>query len=203
LPRSQLSQHPARSSPLAALTSSTLNLIPSDHSGQDNRSSETSLMTDFHSICSCFGHHPASVSASEIGFARAFVRLALERRLLSRHLAELFSHCDLLQALYKRDAFLRADDGDLRKQFLAHVESLQLLDYRCFSNAYADVDVTYHLIIVPTRTRATGIASTTTANPYVALAGLLGTTKVIAVPPKTSLEIKFKVTPSCLVLVET
>ncbi|CAF5173043.1 unnamed protein product, partial [Rotaria sp. Silwood1] len=90
---------------------------------------------------------------SEIGFARAFVRLALERRLLSRHLSELFSHSDLLQALYKREAFLH-------------------------------IDIIYHVIIVPTRARATGISSTTTANSYIALAGILGSTKVIPLPSK-------------------
>jgi hypothetical protein len=192
LPRPQMSQHQPRSSPLLAMTSSTLTLHSSDNMIKDNPTI-TSLVHDFHSIESCFGHNPVSVSASEIGFARAFVRLALERRLLSRHLSELFSHCDLLQALYKRDAFLRADDGDLRKQFLAHVESLQLLDYKCFSNSYADIDVIYHVIIVPTRARATGISSTTTANPYIALAGVLGSTKVVHLPAKNSLEVKFKV----------
>jgi hypothetical protein len=192
LPRPQMSQHQARSSPLMAMTSSTLNLRPSDKIIKDNLSI-TSLVHDFHSIELCFEHNAASVSVSDIGFARAFVRLALERRLLSRHLSELFSHSDLLQALYKRDAFLRADDGDLRKQFLAHVESLQLLDYKCFSNSYADIDIIYHIIIIPTRTRGTGIASTTTANPYVALAGLLGSTKVISIPSKNTLEVKFKV----------
>ncbi len=83
--------------------------------------------------------------------ACAFVGLALGRRLLS----ELFSHSDLLQTLYKRDAFLRADNGDLRKQFLLHVESLQLLDYKYFSNTYADIGIIYHLIIVPSRVSST------------------------------------------------
>jgi hypothetical protein len=192
LPRPQMSQHQARSSPLMAMTSSTLNRIPHDNRINDN-SSITSLIHDFRSIELCFGHNSVSVSASEIGFARAFVRLALERRLLSRHLSELFSHSDLLQALYKRDAFLRADDGDLRKQFLAHVESLQLLDYKCFSNSYAEIDIIYHVIIVPNKQRATGISSTTTANPYIALAGILGSTKVVPIPSKNTLEVKFKV----------
>ncbi|CAF1569789.1 unnamed protein product [Rotaria magnacalcarata] len=191
LPRSQISLHQARSSPLLAMANSTLNLLSSDNLIKDN-TSNISLVHDFHSIESCFGHNPVSVSASEIGFARAFVRLALERRLLSRHLSELLFHADLLQALYKRDAFLRADDGDLRKQFIAHIESLQLLDYKCFSNSYADIDVFYHVIIVPTRARATGISSTTTACPYIALAGLLGSTKIISLPSKNTLEIKFK-----------
>lgn len=192
LPRLPTSQHQGRSSLLTAMTNSTLSLLPSNKMNNDHPSIN-SLLHDYHSIELCFGHNPVSVSASEIGFARAFVRLALERRLLSRHLSELFSHSDLLQALYKRDAFLRADDGDLRKQFLAHVESLKLLDYKCFSNSYAEIDIIYHVTIVPTRTRATGIASTTTANPYIALAGLLGSTKVIPIPSKTTLDVRFKV----------
>ncbi len=58
---------------------------------------------------------------------------------------------------------------------------------------YADIDIVYRVTIIPTRTRATGIASTTTANPYVALAGLLGSTKVLSIPSKNTLEIEFKV----------
>ena len=190
-----MSQHPIRSSPLTAMTSSTLSLTPFDNNNKSKDNlSLTSLIHDYHSIELCFGHNPVTLSASEIGFSRAFVRLSLERRLLSRHLSELFSHTDLLQALYKRDAFLRADDGDLRKQFLAHVESLRLLDYKSFSNSYPDIDIIYHVIIVPYKTRATSISNTTTANPYIALAGILGSTKVIPVPSKTTPEVKFKVT---------
>lgn len=192
LPRPQMSLHQARSSPLLVMANSTLNLLPSDNMIKDNQFT-ASLINDFHSIESCFGQNPVSMSASEIGFARAFVRLALERRLLSRHLSELLSHTDLLQALYKRDAFLRADDGDLRKQFIAHIESLQLLDYKCFSNSYPDINISYHVIIVPTRARTTGILSTTTANPYIAVAGLLGSTKSISLSSKNPLEIKFTV----------
>ncbi|CAF5182359.1 unnamed protein product, partial [Rotaria sp. Silwood1] len=104
LPRPQMSLHQVRSSPLLAMATSAFNLAPSDNMMITNQSN-TSLAHNFHSIELCFGHNPVSVSASEIGFARAFVRLALERRLLSRHLSELFSHSDLLQALYKREAF--------------------------------------------------------------------------------------------------
>ncbi|CAF1540799.1 unnamed protein product, partial [Rotaria sordida] len=77
----------------------------------------------------------------------------------------------------------------LRKQFLAHVESPQLLDYKCFSNSYADIDIIYHVIIVPTGARATEISSTTTANSYIALVVLLGSTKVIPLPSKNTLEV--------------
>lgn len=194
LPRLQTGAHQPRAAPLIAITNSTSNLLQSDMMLKDNQS----LVHDFEAIETCFKNNPVSASASEIGFARAFVRLALERRLLSRHLSELCSNSDLIQALYKRDAFLRADDGDLRKQFLAHIESLQLLDYQSFSNSYADIDIIYHVIIVPTKTRGTGIPSTTTANPYVALAGILGSTKVIPLPSKTTYEFKFKVNYSLI-----
>ncbi|CAF2538725.1 unnamed protein product [Rotaria sp. Silwood2] len=126
--------------------------------------SNGSLTHDFHSIELCFGHNPVFFSASEIGFLCAFVRLTLERRLSSSHLSELFFHSDLLQSLYKREAFLPADDRGLRKQFLAHVESLQLLDYKCFSNSYADIYVIFYVIIFRIRARSTRISSITTAN---------------------------------------
>ena len=191
LPRPYMSQHQPRSSPLLQMTGSTLSLSPSENAHRDHPSN-TSILHDFRSIQSCFGQNHVSTSASEIGFARAFVRLALERRLLSRHLSELFAHSDLLQALYKREAFLRADDGDLRKQFLAHVESLRLLDYKCFSNSYADIDIIYHITVVPAKTRTSGISSTT-ANPYIALAGVLGSTKVVPLLSKNSSEVRLKV----------
>ncbi|CAF3461501.1 unnamed protein product, partial [Rotaria sp. Silwood2] len=87
---------------------------------------------------------------------------------------------DSLQVLYKRQAFLNSGDGDLRKQFLAHVESLQLLYYKCFSNSYADIDITYHVIIFHLIARVTGISSITTANSYIVLTSVLGSTKAIA-----------------------
>lgn len=44
---------------------------------------------------------------TEIGYARAFVRLSLERQLLHGHLKGLLAKGDLLGKLYKRYAFLR------------------------------------------------------------------------------------------------
>jgi hypothetical protein len=76
---------------------------------------------------------------------------------------------------------------------LAHVESLQLLDYNFFSNFYAGIDIIYHVINVPIKTRVIGISTTTTANRYIVLVGLLGSTKVILIPSKNTLEVKFRV----------
>ena len=39
---------------------------------------------------------------TEIGYARAFLRLSLEKKILSRHLTELLSNNNLLRKLYKR-----------------------------------------------------------------------------------------------------
>uniref|UniRef100_A0A183BJX2 UDENN domain-containing protein n=1 Tax=Globodera pallida TaxID=36090 RepID=A0A183BJX2_GLOPA len=59
---------------------------------------------------------------TDIGFARAFVRLALERKLLYLYLKKLLFNTQLLQKMYKRNAFLRCDEE--REQFLFHLLSL-------------------------------------------------------------------------------
>ncbi len=47
---------------------------------------------------------------TEVGYARAWVRLALEKKLLSRHLKELTSNPEILRyGLYMHGAFLSAD----------------------------------------------------------------------------------------------
>lgn len=71
---------------------------------------------------------------SEIGYSRAWVRLALEKKLLSRHLRTLLSDTTLLKQQYKRNAFLRCDDE--KEQFLYHILSLNAVDYFCFTNTY-------------------------------------------------------------------
>lgn len=71
---------------------------------------------------------------SEIGYSRAWVRLALEKKLLSRHLQTLLSDTNLLKLQYKRNAFLRCDDE--KEQFLFHLLSLNAVDYFCFTNTY-------------------------------------------------------------------
>ena len=71
---------------------------------------------------------------SEIGYSRDWVRLALEKKLLSRHLRTLLSDTNLLRSQYKRNAFLRCDDE--KEQFLFHLLSLNAVDYFCFTNTY-------------------------------------------------------------------
>lgn len=69
-----------------------------------------------------------------IGMARAWVRLALEKKQLSKHLRTLLSDQSLLRSQYKRLAFLRCEEE--REQFLYHLLSLNAVDYFCYTNTY-------------------------------------------------------------------
>lgn len=71
---------------------------------------------------------------THIGYARAWIRLALEKKQLSRHLRTLLSDAALLKSLYKRSAFVRCEDE--REQFLYHLLTLNAVDYFCFTNTY-------------------------------------------------------------------
>uniref|UniRef100_A0A0K0DEU5 UDENN domain-containing protein n=1 Tax=Angiostrongylus cantonensis TaxID=6313 RepID=A0A0K0DEU5_ANGCA len=71
---------------------------------------------------------------TDIGYARAFVRLALERKLLHKHLATLLENKKLLSELYNPYAFVRCEDE--REQFLYHILSLNAAQFRCFTNTF-------------------------------------------------------------------
>lgn len=71
---------------------------------------------------------------THIGYARAWVRLSLEKKVLSKHLTALLGNGKLLQDLYKRYAFLRCEDE--KEQFLSYLLSLNAVDYFCFTNTY-------------------------------------------------------------------
>ncbi|XP_013380096.1 DENN domain-containing protein 5B isoform X2 [Lingula anatina] len=117
---------------------------------------------------------------TDVGYARAWVRLALEKKLLSRHLKELLSDTDLLRSSYKRYAFLRCEDE--REQFLCHLLSLNAVDYFCFTNTFTSTIIPYRVLIFPSR-KFQGYA--TSANPYICLAGNLGDTGVVQVARHT------------------
>lgn len=76
---------------------------------------------------------------TQIGYARAWVRLALEKKLLSRHFRTLLSDTSLLRSLYKRSAFVRCDEE--RDQFLYHLLTLNAVDYFCFTNTYPTTSI--------------------------------------------------------------
>ncbi|XP_065078318.1 DENN domain-containing protein 5B isoform X3 [Ochlerotatus camptorhynchus] len=122
---------------------------------------------------------------THIGYARAWVRLALEKKLLSRHLRSLLTDTPLLRQLYKRSAFVRSDDEV--EQFLYHLLTLNAVDYFCFTNTYPTTMLPYRVVIFPSKK---GSAATTSANVWIAISGTLGETQLINVP-RHSLEFVF------------
>lgn len=76
---------------------------------------------------------------------RAFIRLALERKLLSKHLRVLLSNRELVEKLYKKYAFLREEDA--KEQFLTHLLTLNAVDIHCFTTSFVDTILTYTLVI--------------------------------------------------------
>ncbi|XP_026326340.1 DENN domain-containing protein 5A isoform X2 [Hyposmocoma kahamanoa] len=117
---------------------------------------------------------------TEIGYARAWVRLSLEKKLLSKHLRELLADATLLRSQYKRTAFLRCEEE--REQFLYHLLTLNAVDYFCFTNTYLTAKLPYRVLIVPSRK-----ASQTTANCWISISGANGeSTPKIPIPRNTS-----------------
>lgn len=78
---------------------------------------------------------------THVGYARSWVRLALEKKLLSRHFRTLLSDASLLRSLYKRSAFLRCEEE--KEQFLYHLLALNAVDYFCFTNTYPTTSETF------------------------------------------------------------
>ncbi|XP_046430049.1 DENN domain-containing protein 5B isoform X3 [Neodiprion fabricii] len=122
---------------------------------------------------------------THIGYARAWVRLALEKKLLSRHLKTLLSDTALVRSQYKRSAFLRCEEE--KEQFLYHLLTLNAVDYFCFTNNYPTTKLPYRVVIFPSRKAS---AATTTANSWVAISGTLCETNPVSIP-KGALEFVF------------
>ncbi|XP_078663873.1 DENN domain-containing protein 5A-like isoform X11 [Branchiostoma floridae x Branchiostoma belcheri] len=123
---------------------------------------------------------------TDVGFARTWVRLSIEKKMLSAHLKELLADQELLKSRYKRYAFLRSEEE--REQFLYHLLSLNAVDYFCFTNCFTATVIPYRVVIVPSRKFN---ASTTTAQPWMCLAGEMSDTGIIQLP-KNTLEMTFE-----------
>lgn len=74
---------------------------------------------------------------TDVGKARAFIRLSLERKKLSKHLKTLLSDQTLLNSLYKPYAFLRCEEE--REQFLMYLLTLNAVDLPCFTTTFVNV----------------------------------------------------------------
>ncbi|TNN70878.1 DENN domain-containing protein 5B [Liparis tanakae] len=84
---------------------------------------------------------------SEVGQARAWIHLALEKKMLSHHLKELLTNQELLRQLYKPHAFLLCEEE--REQFLFHLLSLNTVDYLCFTRVFTSISIPYRVVIIP------------------------------------------------------
>lgn len=74
---------------------------------------------------------------TDVGKARAFIRLSLERKKLSKHLKTLLGDQALLNSLYKPYAFLRCEDE--REQFLMYLLTLNAVDLPCYTTTFVNV----------------------------------------------------------------
>ncbi|KAM9204025.1 DENN domain-containing protein 5B isoform 1-T1 [Mergus octosetaceus] len=123
---------------------------------------------------------------TDVGRARAWIRLSLEKKLLSQHLKQLLSNQALAKKLYKRYAFLRCEEE--REQFLYHLLSLNAVDYFCFTSVFTTIVIPYRSVIIPIKKLSNAI---TTSNPWICVSGELGDTGVMQIP-KNLLEMTFE-----------
>ncbi|XP_073079472.1 DENN domain-containing protein 5B isoform X8 [Manis javanica] len=123
---------------------------------------------------------------TDVGRARAWIRLSLEKKLLSQHLKQLLSNQPLTKKLYKRYAFLRCEEE--REQFLYHLLSLNAVDYFCFTSVFTTIVIPYRSVIIPIKKLSNAII---TSNPWICVSGELGDTGVMQIP-KNLLEMTFE-----------
>uniref|UniRef100_A0A8B9KRQ0 DENN/MADD domain containing 5B n=1 Tax=Astyanax mexicanus TaxID=7994 RepID=A0A8B9KRQ0_ASTMX len=124
---------------------------------------------------------------TDVGRARAWIRLSLEKKVLSQHLKQLLSNQALTKKLYKRYAFLRCEEE--KEQFLFHLLSLNTVDYFCFTSVFTTIMIPYRAVIIPIKKLSNAM---TTSNPWVCVSGELGDSGIMQIP-KNVLEMTFDV----------
>ncbi|XP_047431086.1 DENN domain-containing protein 5B isoform X3 [Mugil cephalus] len=122
---------------------------------------------------------------TDVGRARAWIRLSLEKKVLSQHLKQLLSRQALTKKLYKRYAFLRCEEE--KEQFLFHLLSLNAVDYFCFTSVFTTIMIPYRVVIIPIKKLSNAM---TTSNPWVCVSGELGDSGIMQIP-KNVLEMTF------------
>jgi hypothetical protein len=83
---------------------------------------------------------------TDVGHARAWIRLCLEKKNLYRHLSCLLSNVELCRHRYRDYAFLLTEDE--KEQFLFHLLSLSAGDFNCFTTAFTETNMTYRVLVV-------------------------------------------------------
>ncbi|XP_058882952.1 DENN domain-containing protein 5B-like isoform X4 [Acipenser ruthenus] len=156
--------------------------------GPERRKSETGLTMPFLRVSLIQDmRHIQNVSEikTDVGRARGWIRLSLEKKLLSQHLKQLLSNQALTKKLYKRYAFLRCEEE--KEQFLYHLLTLNTVDYFCFTSVFTTIMIPYRAVIIPIKKLSNAI---TTSNPWVSVSGELGDSGVMQIP-KNVLEMTF------------
>uniref|UniRef100_A0A5K3FFI6 UDENN domain-containing protein n=1 Tax=Mesocestoides corti TaxID=53468 RepID=A0A5K3FFI6_MESCO len=125
---------------------------------------------------------------TNIGLARAFVRLALEKKRLSAYLKLLLSDAVLLRELYLRHAFLRCEEE--REQFLIHLLSLDAVDYYSFTRMLQKAELLYRVAVVSAGRGRLLVSSS--ANAWFCLRGHLGSSGVVALPRSSPSYLEFQ-----------
>ena len=115
---------------------------------------------------------------TDIGYARAFVRLTLEKKVLSRHLKTLLADVSILRSMYKRTAFLTYEEE--KEQFLYHLLTLNAVDYFCFTSVYGMTIIPYRILIVPVSGTGTLTRKSTLPKLWLTIFGSIGETEKIA-----------------------
>jgi len=114
---------------------------------------------------------------TEIGYSRAWIRLALEQKVLASHLANMIKDLPLLRSLYKRYAYLRCEDE--KEQTLYYLQTLNAVDFSCFTNAYTNSSLLYQVLIFPSQRSGSSLSS---ANIWIHFVGSHGETECLQLP---------------------
>uniref|UniRef100_A0A8C4FGR7 DENN domain-containing protein 5B n=1 Tax=Dicentrarchus labrax TaxID=13489 RepID=A0A8C4FGR7_DICLA len=153
--------------------------------GKTETPTDKTLELVFHCLCesvccSCRFIQTMNEGLSEVGQARAWIHLALEKKMLSQHLKELLTNQELLRQLYKPHAFLLCEEE--REQFLFHLLSLNTVDYLCFTRVFTSINIPYRIVIIPMKKLSIAMA---TVNPWVCVSGELGDSGVRQISKNT------------------
>ena len=132
---------------------------------------------DFDSTVMAIMHNVSTVHEikTEIGYARAWIRLALERKVLSQYLHVMLSDESFLKTLYRRYAFVRCEDE--REQSLFHLQTLNTVEFSCFTNAYPKSSILYQVVVFSSQRN-----SLTSSNVWLQIVGSNGETPHLFIP---------------------
>ncbi|VDM18740.1 unnamed protein product [Hydatigera taeniaeformis] len=152
-------------------------------------SSVTALLDDVEAVKSVASSAGYKLRTN-IGLARAFVRLALEKKRLSAYLKLLLSDSVLLRELYSRHAFLRCEEE--REQFLVHLLSLDAVDYFSFTRMLQKAEMLYRVAIVSGGGGRARLPLAFSANAWVCLRGHLGSSGHVPLPRASPSYVEFR-----------